>query len=272
MFVLAVLFLTVPALAGGGGAVWLVVDTHEQPLQTGEVFESSLKISSWNAVPGAYQMTLHYNPSELQIRSITIPATSDFFGETYVDENSFTSGATDIVGIQTENYTPHDADTEFATVQWESQVDASAIPAIDLTVSTMVDASWKPVDVNVAVADLSAGQNSGASNGEGSSSKCFIATAAFGSFLHPHVKVLRDFRDKYLITNAPGRAFVEFYYQHSPPIADYISKHKILRAVTRWALTPVVFAIKYPAGSITMIFLGVMLYRRFRRNSFLSAA
>jgi hypothetical protein len=32
--------------------------------------------------------------------------------------------------------------------------------------------------------------------------------------------VLRKFRDRYLLTNAPGKAFVRFYYKHSPPIAD----------------------------------------------------
>ncbi|MEK6726607.1 MAG: CFI-box-CTERM domain-containing protein [Deltaproteobacteria bacterium] len=56
----------------------------------------------------------------------------------------------------------------------------------------------------------------GSSGGEGG---CFIATVAYGSYLDPHVEVLREFRDNYLITNAPGRAFIEIYYQISPPIA-----------------------------------------------------
>jgi hypothetical protein len=40
---------------------------------------------------------------------------------------------------------------------------------------------------------------------------CFIATAAYGSSSHPHLKVLRQFRDKYLLSNKLGRTFVEFY-------------------------------------------------------------
>ena len=72
---------------------------------------------------------------------------------------------------------------------------------------------------------------------------CFIATAAYGSYLEPDVQVLRDFRDDYLLTNAWGRAFVEFYYATSPPVADYIREREWLRTLTRWILTPVVWRV-----------------------------
>jgi len=68
---------------------------------------------------------------------------------------------------------------------------------------------------------------------------CFIATAAYGSYQEPHVKVLREFRDRYLLTNAAGRAFVRFYYRHSPAIANLIAGNEALRAATRTALLPV---------------------------------
>ncbi len=90
----------------------------------------------------------------------------------------------------------------------------------------------------------------------GGGGSCFIATAAYGSYFEPHVKVLRDFRDKYLLTNPIGRMFVNFYYKTSPPIAEFISKHESLRAVVRWILTPLVYAIKYPlAAGIILIAL-----------------
>jgi hypothetical protein len=74
----------------------------------------------------------------------------------------------------------------------------------------------------------------------GGSSGCFIATAAYGSKFEPHVKLLRDFRDKFLLNNALGKAFIRAYYTYSPPIADFISKHDHLRTVVRVSLLPVV--------------------------------
>jgi hypothetical protein len=74
---------------------------------------------------------------------------------------------------------------------------------------------------------------------------CFIATAAYGSPLDPHVKVLRSFRDRYLLTNDAGRAFVETYYRHSPQLAAYISRHETLRGAARLMLTPLVYGIEY---------------------------
>jgi hypothetical protein len=68
---------------------------------------------------------------------------------------------------------------------------------------------------------------------------CFVATAAFGSPFEAHVQTLRDFRDRYLLTNPMGRAFVSLYYQYSPPVADFIAKNGVLRAAARVGLYPV---------------------------------
>jgi PKD repeat protein len=90
---------------------------------------------------------------------------------------------------------------------------------------------------------------------------CFIATAAYGSYLNPHVMVLREFRDRYLLTNSPGRAMVAFYYRTSPPIANFIMRHEGLRAATRLLLTPVVFGIEYQQWAILLVLmLGIMIY------------
>lgn len=73
--------------------------------------------------------------------------------------------------------------------------------------------------------------------GEGS---CFIATAAFGSYLHPSVKILRNFRDTFLLKNKAGISFVRWYYRISPSLAGLISGSEGLKAIVRVTLLPVV--------------------------------
>ena len=77
-------------------------------------------------------------------------------------------------------------------------------------------------------------------------SSCFIATAAYGSPFESHVKILRNFRDVYLLPNRIGHAFVDTYYKYSPKAAAFIADHESLRAVTRVVLMPVV-GISYAA-------------------------
>ena len=87
--------------------------------------------------------------------------------------------------------------------------------------------------------------HSGSSEGTGSSGGgggggCFIATAAFGSYAEPHVRLLRDFRDQCLLTNTPGRWFVSMYYRYSPFWADLINTHAWCKPIVRLALIPLV--------------------------------
>jgi hypothetical protein len=91
---------------------------------------------------------------------------------------------------------------------------------------------------------------------------CFIATAAYGSSLNPHVKILRDFRDEFLISNSLGMKFVHLYYQFGPRIAKRTEEYGFLRFLSRQALLPLIgislLSLKTTA-SPTLLFLSLCL-------------
>ncbi|MDH4291690.1 MAG: Ig domain-containing protein, partial [Dehalococcoidia bacterium] len=63
--------------------------------------------------------------------------------------------------------------------------------------------------------------------------RCFVATAAYGIDTAQEIDTLREFRDTVMLPNSLGAEFVSFYYRTSPPIADFISQHEVLRTAVR---------------------------------------
>ena len=122
----------------------------------------------------------------------------------------------------------------------------------DLVASTAVDA---------AVTCSSGGSSSGDS--DGGSSGCFIATAAFGSKMDIHVSILSEFRDQCLLNNRAGRCFVDLYYKFSPPLADFLREHSMLKVSIRYALIPVtglVYLVLYREASVQWLPLVLILF------------
>ena len=75
--------------------------------------------------------------------------------------------------------------------------------------------------------------------------------------------VLRNFRDKYLLTNEPGRAFVNWYYRNSPILAARIAENEPARVGVRLLLSPIVYAVKYPLPALfSLLFIGLIGHSR----------
>jgi hypothetical protein len=72
---------------------------------------------------------------------------------------------------------------------------------------------------------------------------CFVATVAFGEGAW-QLDVLRAFRDRALLPNAPGRTFVALYYRHGPALAQQVAAKPAIRAVTRRTLDLLARALK----------------------------
>ena len=66
--------------------------------------------------------------------------------------------------------------------------------------------------------------------------ECFIATAAYGTNTAVEIDVLRGFRDDVLMRSKEGRDLVGFYYAASPPLAEFIRNHEMLRTAVREAV------------------------------------
>jgi hypothetical protein len=100
---------------------------------------------------------------------------------------------------------------------------------------------------------------------------CFIATAAFGTPMAQQVDILRQFRDRYLLSNEWGREFVAWYYRNGPAAASYIQDKPLLRAVVRWALYPFIgfcylLLLGYLPLALSLFLLAGLLALRFRSN------
>jgi hypothetical protein len=106
-------------------------------------------------------------------------------------------------------------------------------------------------------------------NESGTNQLCFIATAAFGSPLAGQVEILRQFRDKYLLTNTPGRKFVSWYYRNGPVAANFIKDKPLVKAFVRIALYPLIgFSYVLISGYLpfvmVVLILSTLLFFRFR--------
>ncbi|KQC10678.1 MAG: hypothetical protein APR62_11745 [Smithella sp. SDB] len=87
---------------------------------------------------------------------------------------------------------------------------------------------------------------------------CFVATAAYGDSGHPMVQILRDFRDRYLLTWQGGRWLVKQYYQYGPAMADFIQNRPVAMWVARCMLAPIAalsFCLLYAPMAILFILL-----------------
>jgi len=225
--------------------------------------------------PGVYGVT--------QLTPVTKPAAIAYSPDLWVNltnitEDPFTAGVTLNIGFGP--HAPQNVSVDGAgVVTWSAYTDSTgagdADPALTYNVyrnGTLITTAplaankfADPAPVGGAVYKVTGldglGNESVFSTGyampvaSSKSSGCFIATAAYGSYLDPHVVALRDFRDRHLLTNSPGQVFVAFYYRHSPLIADFIARHESLRIAARLALTPVVFFVEYPLLASAGLFL-----------------
>ena len=138
-------------------------------------------------------------------------------------EDTFTYNEGTVVNLVAE------AEEGYQFVNWTSDVDTIAD----------VNAVWTTITMENNY-EITANFEEEPPEEESSGGVCFIATAAYGTPMAEEIQILREFRDEYMLTNPLGRAFVDFYYRVSPPIAEFITEHPSLKPIVRAGLVPAV--------------------------------
>lgn len=198
---------------------------------------NSLQLN-WAAVPGATLYKIYYSTSLFDMSSL--PTTSYETPDTSFQLSNLTNGQTYYVAVtavaQAGYYISVTAfDGSIGPfepgIQHESSFSAPTGPvgAGSAAESALSNMQNDFPEALVAYPDL-----------PNSHTGCFIATAAYGHYSAPQVQALRNFRDKFLITNGPGRAFVEWYYSHGPAAAAWLNNHPEYKPLVRAALLPAV--------------------------------
>lgn len=205
-----------------------VLKNEPQPRNQGLVL-------SWTAVPGATRYDIYYalaSAPSLTFSPVNAGNTTSYHltglvnGETYNIGVKAVSQATYYVVMT--SYTSTNTSLQNRGVDFESAYSAeSVVPMGPVNESGLSNVVTGLPEALVPYPNL---PNTG----------CFIATAAYGSPDAFAVEVLREFRDRYLQTNAAGRAFVRWYYAFSPSAARFITEHPGLKPFVRAALGPVV--------------------------------
>ena len=95
---------------------------------------------------------------------------------------------------------------------------------------------------------------------------CFIATTTFGSNLHPHISVFREFRNEVLLKFTLGEKFVRSYYKWGSKAAYFIENNPVLKPFVRvllWGLWIIsLMALNPFLSGFLLLSLGLVFYFR----------
>ena len=180
----------------------------------------------WNAVSGASGYTLHYGESAVSENQIDVGNVTDFTLSGLQNDVSHVLAVSaskqityfiNVVAVDSTGNATHESGvgTEASVPLGASLVSAESV--IETGTPEQLTAFPELTDDG-----------------------CFIATAANGDENARQVVVLREFRDRYLLTNTVGGWMVSQYYKHSPPVARYLHYHPVLKPLVRALLSPLV--------------------------------
>jgi len=96
----------------------------------------------------------------------------------------------------------------------------------------------------IIISDIQSKLNAIYEDNNSSSSGCYVATMVYGSYDHPKVLKLREFRDHRLSKLAVGRLFIHYYYQHSPRLTNRLKDNQVVNKIIKSVLNIIIRIIK----------------------------
>jgi len=205
----------------------------------------------YDRIPDQFTFT---DQSDVALNTIVTSNTITVSGIDAAASISITGGTYSINGVPSTSVTVINGDQ--VTIQLTSSGSYSTKTSATLTIGG-VSATF---NVTTQAAPASSGGGGGG---------CFIATAAFGSPMAGQVEILRQFRDRYLLTNVIGRKFVAWYYRNGPAAASYIKDKPLAKAAVRVTLYPLIgVSFLLISGYLPFVIVGLLLsalfFLRFR--------
>jgi hypothetical protein len=145
MVVLIALVLTDPVLASTH--VWIAVGPPSTLPLPGSTFTTDLNISSWDGAAGALDLTVHYDPSVVEIVDFSTNPDSEFHPNCFADSASFDSGETRIACFQVTNWETLENPVAFSTLTWKAVGAVGSSTDISIEPTAVVAAEWDSVEV-----------------------------------------------------------------------------------------------------------------------------
>lgn len=237
-----------------GGDMYSGNDLH--PVESGYIKMADLWFSGFQAIQPSADAGSNQSVNESDLVTLDGSNSSDHFGDPVSYEWIQTNGT--VVGL---------SDSQSAMPTFTAPDVGSGGDTLTFQL-TVTDPSGLE-DTAITSVDVSSSGGSTVNTDSGGGGGCFIATAAYGSLMDPHVKILRKFRDRFMKGNPVGKKFMLLYYTYSPPIAHFIAKHDRMRKIVRLSLLPLIgvswVAVKmglFPTVGL-MLILGIFLSGRY---------
>jgi len=113
---------------------------------SGTFFTNVLTLTSWNNAAGAFSTVVQYDTNVVKIEEITVPPSSPFLSDTFVDTLSFASGQTRVVAFQAAITASNPTSYPIATIRWKSVGPTTTASVITIKLEGLVDARWMPTE------------------------------------------------------------------------------------------------------------------------------